>query len=108
MSAASKPPARSGTASITRTPELQAAHARAPSMPGSYEPGIQGGEADPLTIGNQPALGDDVLDVTEVARLMRVGRNTVYELVGRNQIPHRRLGKQIRFSRAAIMRWLDP
>jgi excisionase family DNA binding protein len=49
-----------------------------------------------------------VLDVTEAARLMRVGRNTVYELVGRNQIPHRRLGKQIRFSRAAIMRWLDP
>jgi len=29
-------------------------------------------------------------------------------LVARNAIPHRRLGKQIRFSRAAIMRWLDP
>ncbi|MBA3397749.1 MAG: hypothetical protein H0T89_34310 [Deltaproteobacteria bacterium] len=31
----------------------------------------------------------------------------MYELVGRNEIPNRRLGKQIRFSRAAIMRWLD-
>ena len=51
---------------------------------------------------------DAVLDVEDVARLLRVGRNTIYELVGRNEIPHRRLGKQIRFSRAAIMRWLDP
>jgi excisionase family DNA binding protein len=51
---------------------------------------------------------DAVLDVEDVARLLRVGRNTIYELVGRNEIPSRRLGKQIRFSRAAIMRWLDP
>lgn len=49
----------------------------------------------------------DVLDVAEVAQLLRIGRNTIYELVGRNEIPHRRLGKQIRFSRTAVMRWLD-
>ncbi len=55
----------------------------------------------------QPTV-DAVLDVEDVARLLRVGRNTVYELVGRDEIPNRRLGKQIRFSRAAIMRWLDP
>ncbi len=48
-----------------------------------------------------------MLDVEDVARLLRVGRNTIYELAGRNEIPSRRLGKQIRFSRAAIMRWLD-
>lgn len=49
---------------------------------------------------------DAVLDVEQTARLLRVGRNTIYELVGRNEIPHRRLGKQIRFSRAALMSWL--
>jgi excisionase family DNA binding protein len=49
----------------------------------------------------------DVLDVPHVASLLGLGRNTVYDLVARNAIPHRRLGKQIRFSRAAIMRWLD-
>jgi excisionase family DNA binding protein len=38
--------------------------------------------------------------------LLRVGRNTIYELVSRNEIPHRRLGKQIRFSRPALMSWL--
>lgn len=54
------------------------------------------------------AVADEVIDVQAVARLLHVGRNTVYELVGRNAIPHRRLGKQIRFSRAAVLRWLDP
>jgi excisionase family DNA binding protein len=72
-----------------------------------------------LAVANEPALVTppvrpandeqpiDVLDVEETARLLRVGRNTIYELVGRNEIPHRRLGKQIRFSRAALMSWLD-
>lgn len=49
---------------------------------------------------------DEVLDVEAVRRLLRLGRNTVYELVGRNAIPHRRVGKNIRFSRMAIMTWL--
>lgn len=49
----------------------------------------------------------DVLDVPRVATLLGVGRNTIYSLVAKNQIPHRRLGKQIRFSRAAVMQWLS-
>lgn len=49
----------------------------------------------------------DVLDVPQVASLLRVGRNTVYALVSRNAIPHRRLGKAIRFSRVAVMSWLS-
>jgi excisionase family DNA binding protein len=48
----------------------------------------------------------DVLDVPHIARLLGVGRNTIYTLVAKNQIPHRRLGKAIRFSRAAVMSWL--
>ncbi|HEX3479688.1 MAG TPA: helix-turn-helix domain-containing protein, partial [Kofleriaceae bacterium] len=48
----------------------------------------------------------EVIDVQAVARLLHVGRNTVYALVARNQIPHRRLGKQIRFHQAAVMQWL--
>ena len=49
----------------------------------------------------------DVLDVPHVASLLGVGRNTVYALVARNEIPHRRLGKAIRFSRSAVMAWLS-
>jgi excisionase family DNA binding protein len=82
---------------------------------GSFEawPVLVAGSYDPVTsAGSEPDAGDpaavdDVLDVAGATQLLRVGRNTVYELVARNAIPHRRLGKQIRFSRAAIMRWLD-
>lgn len=48
----------------------------------------------------------EVLTVDEAAELLRVGRNNVYNLVARNKIPHARLGKHIRFSRAALLRWL--
>lgn len=48
----------------------------------------------------------DVLDVPQVADLLSLGRNKVYDLVARNAIPHRRLGKQIRFSRAALITWI--
>ena len=56
---------------------------------------------------DEESSADAVLAVEDVAKLMRVGRNTIYALVGRNQIPHRRLGKQIRFSRASVMSWLS-
>ena len=60
----------------------------------------------PVRPANDQQPAADVLDVDDVAALLRIGRNTIYELVGRNEIPHRRLGKQIRFSRAALMSWL--
>ncbi len=62
------------------------------------------------TAGTDAATIDEeneVLDVPHVARLLAVGKNTIYALVARNQIPHRRLGKAIRFSRAAVMSWLS-
>lgn len=60
------------------------------------------------TTHHEPVLdAGDVLDVPHVARLLGVGRNTIYALVAKNQIPHRRLGKAIRFSRAAVMSWLS-
>lgn len=49
---------------------------------------------------------DDILDVREVATLLRVGRNAVYDGCARGDIPHVRIGKLLRFSRAAIVRWL--
>ena len=50
---------------------------------------------------------DDVLDVPGVMALLHMGRNAVYEACGRNQIPHRRIGKLLRFSRRAILSWLS-
>jgi integrase len=50
-------------------------------------------------------LAGEVIDVAAVARMLHVGRNTVYALVARNARPHRRLDKQIRFHRGAIAPW---
>lgn len=50
---------------------------------------------------------DNVLTVDDVAALLKIGRNVVYESVSRNELPHRRIGKQIRFSRRGVMRWLN-
>ncbi len=104
MSTDVKHEARASHRDAARAPEP--AQAQIPDVLGSPTPVAQttGGEkvatSGPVTI-------DEVLGVDGVMRLLAIGRNTVYELVGRNEIPHRRLGKQIRFNRAAIMRWLD-
>ncbi len=59
------------------------------------------------SVGRDASSDDDVIDVGGVVRMLHVGRNKVYEMVARNEIPHRRFGRRIRFSRTAIMRWLD-
>jgi len=49
---------------------------------------------------------NDVLTVEQAAKFLRLGRNAVYDGVGRGEIPHRRIGRAIRLSRAALVRWL--
>lgn len=49
----------------------------------------------------------DVMNVGEVASFLRVGRNQIYALVACDEIPHRRVGKHLRFSRDALVRWLS-
>lgn len=47
---------------------------------------------------------DDVLTVDEAAKLLRIGRNQLYEAIGRGGIPHLRIGRTIRLSRRALAR----
>jgi excisionase family DNA binding protein len=48
-----------------------------------------------------------VMNADEVADLLRVDRKTVYDYAGRGKIPHRRIGRRLLFSRAAILSWLE-
>ena len=48
----------------------------------------------------------DVLTVEEAAEYLRVGRNALYDAIGRGEIPHRRIGKSIRLLRGELLRWL--
>jgi excisionase family DNA binding protein len=48
----------------------------------------------------------EVMSVDEIAELLQVNRNTVYDAAGRGEIPHRRLGRRLIFSRVAVLEWL--
>ncbi len=48
-----------------------------------------------------------LLTVAEASRVLKVHPNTVYELVRRRELPHVRVGRQIRFPLAAIEGWVQ-
>ena len=49
---------------------------------------------------------EEVLDVVGAMKLLNLGRAAVYGGCARGDIPHRRIGKLIRFSRAALLAWM--
>lgn len=48
-----------------------------------------------------------LLTVEEAAAMLRIGRNTAYELIARGELPHVRLGRLIRVPRHALERWIE-
>ena len=55
-----------------------------------------------MSIATEPA----VLTADEVAALLRCDRKTVYSMAKRGKIPHRKVGRCVRFSRERILDWL--
>jgi excisionase family DNA binding protein len=53
--------------------------------------------------GSEPIL----LTVPEAAKLLRLGRNSVYELVACRQLPALRFGRAIRIPRASLEAWVE-
>jgi excisionase family DNA binding protein len=52
-------------------------------------------------------LTEPLLDANEAARLLRVPRSTLYELVRSRGLPHIRIGRRgLRFTRADLARWI--
>jgi excisionase family DNA binding protein len=51
-------------------------------------------------------LSEPLLSVRAAAELLNVSSRTVYDLVARNEIPHARIGGQIRFVPEALEEWL--
>jgi excisionase family DNA binding protein len=49
----------------------------------------------------------DILSAQQVANLLQVSDDTIYELVRQQKIPYKRVGKQIRFLGWAIIEWLE-
>ena len=67
--------------------------------------------ARPLTLGrvevaNTPEVGDEVLTLGEVAKLLKVSADAVRSRAEEGELPGRRFGKEWRFARMAILAWL--
>lgn len=50
---------------------------------------------------------DEILTLEEAAAFLRVKRRTLYDRVQRKTIPHLRVGKLIRFSKSALLDWMQ-
>lgn len=48
----------------------------------------------------------ELLRANEVARLLNVGRSTVYELIARRELPVIRIGRLVRVPRLALEEWI--
>lgn len=53
--------------------------------------------------GQEPLL----LRVEEAARMLRLGRATVYMLVSRGELPSVRIGRAVRVPAEALRRWIE-
>ena len=69
-------------------------------------PRVTNEHEDPTPNNNPRTPTRDAISATEVAELLGLSRNSVYYAVTRGEIPHRRVGRRIIFSRSAIMAWL--
>lgn len=47
----------------------------------------------------------EILTVAQAAKYLKVSKQALYEAVAANQVPHRRLGQRIIFSRHALIAW---
>jgi len=63
------------------------------------------GVAEP-TRGPQGAAPDPLLTADEVAALLKVTKPWVYAQTRAGRIPHVRLGRYVRYRRAAVLAWL--
>jgi len=59
-------------------------------------------EVSPLAI---PA--EQLWTVREAAAFLRIGRNAVYEMVKREELPSIRVGSRVRFFPAELRAWLE-
>lgn len=50
---------------------------------------------------------DPVMTLEELALYLKIPKSTLYKLVQEGRVPGQKLGKQWRFGKAAIDRWLD-
>ena len=60
-----------------------------------------------MTAQRGPAPGNEILTLEEVAAYLRLTPQTIYKWAQERRIPAVKLGKEWRFRRSILDRWLD-
>ncbi len=59
-------------------------------------------------MNTQPLLlSDRILTVPQVAVYLQISKSKIYYLINRKQIPHIRLGRNVRIRESDLTRWLE-
>ena len=56
---------------------------------------------------NETFLEDPILTVPQVAKYLQISRAKAYYMVSRKQIPHIRLGRNVRIRLSDFQKWLN-
>ncbi len=51
--------------------------------------------------------GDKVFTIPEVAAYLKISRSKIYYLVSQKQIPHLKVGRNVRIRESDLQKWLD-
>lgn len=49
----------------------------------------------------------DVVSVSQLQKMLSIGRNTAYQLIAEQKIPHVRVGNQIRIAKISVIAFLE-
>jgi excisionase family DNA binding protein len=52
-------------------------------------------------------LEDPVLTIPEVARYLKMSKSKIYDLVSKKEIPHLKIGRNVRIRQADLQRWME-
>jgi len=52
-------------------------------------------------------VDDDVLNLKEAVSFLKIGRTTLLKLAQEGKLPGQKVGNQWRFSRQALLKWLE-
>ncbi len=50
---------------------------------------------------------DEIMTIPEVARYLKISKSKIYYLVQKRQIPHIRLGRNVRIKETELLEWIE-
>ena len=54
-----------------------------------------------------PLLEDQIFTIPEVAAYLKISKSKIYSLVSREEIPHLKIGRNVRIRRKDLQAWIE-